>query len=84
MATAYGLRPSDFFPRLETDIARWNLDEACLVVGRKIENMLNQGKDPWRELDASQAERKPGLYRSAKAAFKKAIRKVKFNKKGIW
>jgi hypothetical protein len=75
-----GQRASDFFPDLETDIARWNLDEACLVVGRQIENAYNKGEDPWRETRAA----RPGLYKSAKQAVRKAIKKVKFNAKGIW
>lgn len=76
-----GRRASDFFPELETDLARWNLDEACLIAGRRIENALNKGEDPWR--DAAKAERKRGLYKSVKSAFNK-LRKVKFNDKGIW
>ena len=45
-ATAYGRRPSDFM-QLETEIAAWALDEACLVTGRKFENMFNEGKNPF-------------------------------------
>src|SRR5512137_115704 len=43
-ATAYGQKPSDFF-ELETEIGCWALDEACLRVGRRVENNLNSGKD---------------------------------------
>jgi hypothetical protein len=56
------------------------LDEATLVVGRQIENELYEKKDPWRQTSAA----KPGLYQSAKMVFHKAIKKVKFNDKGIW
>lgn len=45
-ATGYGKRPSDFF-ELETDLARWILDEACMLEGRRIENLLNKGEDPF-------------------------------------
>lgn len=79
-----GKRASDFFPELETDIARWNLDEACLVVGRQVENAYNKGEDPWKDSGLPTRSTKPGLYKSAKQAFRKAIKKVKFNAKGIW
>lgn len=46
MATAYGERPSGFL-NLETEMAAWALDEACLLVGRKYENLLNEGKNPF-------------------------------------
>lgn len=45
-ATAYGKRPSDFM-QFETEIAAWALDEACLVLGRRFENMLNEGMNPF-------------------------------------
>jgi hypothetical protein len=47
-ATAYGKRPSEFM-QLETEIGAWALDEACLMIGRKFENMLNEGKDPFSD-----------------------------------
>ena len=48
-SAAYGKRPSDFF-QLETELAAWALDEACLLIGRKFENMLNDGKNPFDQL----------------------------------
>jgi len=36
--------------QFETEIAAWALDEACLVVGRKYENMLNEGKNPFDQM----------------------------------
>jgi hypothetical protein len=66
-ATAYGKRPSDFFD-LETDIAKWTLNEACLVIGRKFENMFNEGKNPFGELSNT---------RSFAKAPKRNIKKVK-------
>lgn len=47
-ASGYGKRPSDFFPELETDLAKWALDEACLMVGRTYESALQEGKDPFK------------------------------------
>jgi hypothetical protein len=48
VATAYGNRPSDHFPHLETDLAKWTLDEACLLTGRTYESALQEGKDPFK------------------------------------
>jgi len=36
--------------QFETEIAAWALDEACLVIGRKFENMLNEGKNPFEQM----------------------------------
>ncbi len=47
-ATAYGVLPCDLFPGLETDLARWYLNEAALMTGRAFENALNEGKDPFK------------------------------------
>lgn len=33
--------------QLETDLGKWALDEACLALGRRYENMLNEGKNPF-------------------------------------
>lgn len=35
--------------QLETEIAAWALDEACLTLGRKFENLLNEGKNPFSD-----------------------------------
>ena len=78
MATGYGVRPSQLF-ELETELAKWNLDEACLSIGRRIENNLNNNKD------AFYGFRKSGTtaqgYRSAKT---RAIKKVKIKPDGTW
>lgn len=77
-ATAYSKRPSDF-ARLETELAAWALDEACLVVGRKFENMLNEGKNPFAGL---------GISSNGKTSYapvpKRGLRRVKINPNGTW
>ncbi|HEX6034543.1 MAG TPA: hypothetical protein VFY83_08920 [Anaerolineales bacterium] len=76
LATGYGQRPSDLF-ELQTDVARWALDEACLVVGRRIENNLNSGKEPFDGFNGQHAQE----FRSAKSRVKK---KVKIKADGTW
>jgi hypothetical protein len=71
-AAVYGKRPSEFFPDLETDLARWLLDETCLMTGRMIENALNEGKDPFAEI--GQRSKVKGKYASAP---KHKIHKIK-------
>lgn len=46
MGTAYGVRPSAFV-EFETELAKWALDEACLIIGRTFENALQEGKNPF-------------------------------------
>src|SRR4030067_1040004 len=72
LANAYAKKPSDLF-ELETDIGRWSLDEACLVVGRRIENNLNNGKEEFHGFDAS-ISKPTGGYRSAKGRITKQLR----------
>jgi hypothetical protein len=74
MATAYSKRPSDFI-MLETEMAAWQLDEACLMIGRQVEKNMHEGKDAFSGFGDS------GLlgaikrgYRSAKALVKKTVR----------
>lgn len=43
LAAAYHQRPSQILG-LETELASWALDEACLMVGRRVENNLAQDK----------------------------------------
>jgi len=33
---------------LETDLAKWTLDEACLLTGRTYESAFQEGKDPFK------------------------------------
>ena len=74
LATGYGQRPSEI-AGLQTDLGRWFLDESCLVTGRRIEKLLNEGKDPWAELREQKAEGS-SRFRSAKTSGRK-IKKVK-------
>ncbi len=76
-ATGYSKRPSDFF-ELETELAAWALDEACLVVGRRFENMLNEGKNPF-----SGASKVEGQTSYAPVP-KRGMRRVKINPNGTW
>lgn len=76
-ATAYGKRPSEFMS-LETEIAAWALDEACLMIGRKYENMLNDGKNPFNSAPSVDGEQ-------AYAPMPKHnLRRVKINDNGTW
>jgi len=61
---------------LKTDLGRWYLDEACLVAGRGIEKLLNEGKDPF-----SDESSKPGKFRTAK---NRVTKKVKIKPSGTW
>jgi len=75
-ATAYSKRPSDFF-ELETEIAKWALDEACLTLGRRYENMFNEGKNPFSEqlsVDSKQYSPMP----------KQGMKRMKIPANGIW
>lgn len=81
-ATAYGCRPSDFF-HLETELAAWQLDEACLVIGRRVEKNLNEGKDAFAGFNSGSgllASVKRG-YRSAKQFVRK---KMRIPESGVW
>lgn len=81
-ATAYGCRPSDFV-ELETEMAAWQLDEACLLVGRRVENNLNSGKDAFAgfgDETGLMGAVKRG-YRSAKQFVKK---KMRIPDSGVW
>lgn len=76
-ATAYKRRPSSYF-RLETDLAKWLLDETCLMTGRRFEAMLNEGKNPFAALGTK--ERKSGYAPMATAN----IKRMKIPESGIW
>jgi hypothetical protein len=49
VAEAYGKRPSEIL-NLETEIGAWSLDEACLMIGRRFEKELQEGKDPFSSI----------------------------------
>lgn len=61
---------------LETEMAAWALDEACLLVGRKFENMLNNGNNPFGQ---SEMNNKRGYANAPK----RLIKKKNFEELGI-
>jgi len=65
--------------QLETEIAAWALDEACLVIGRKFENMLNDGKNPFS--DASKVEGQRSSYAPVANG---NIKKMQIPASGVW
>jgi hypothetical protein len=73
-STGYGRRPSDYFEHLETDLAKWVLDEKCLSIGRMYENALNEGKDPFAGAAEGDRSQVKGKYASAP---KRRIHKIK-------
>ncbi len=77
MATTYGKRPSQFF-QLETEIAEWQLDEACLIVGLECEAEIAKGSNPFGSANAILSS---GKYASAP---KERIRKVTIKPDGTW
>lgn len=83
-ATAYGRRPSEFF-EFETELAAWQLDEACLIVGRRVEKNLNENKEPFAGMDGggsfSLRSTLRGAYRSAKQFVRK---KMRIPESGVW
>lgn len=72
-STGYGRRPSDYF-ELETDLAKWVLDEKCLSIGRMCENALNEGRDPFAGAVEGHRSKVKGQYASAP---KRKIHKIK-------
>jgi len=78
-ATAYGKRPSDFV-QLETEIGAWALDEACLVIGRRFENMLSEGKNPFSD----QSSVNSGTRRGYRSAARHGMKRVKIKANGTW
>ena len=77
MATTYGQRPSRFF-QLETEIAAWQLDEACLIIGLECEAEIAKGNNPFGSITGIISD---GKYASVP---KYLIRKVKIKPDGTW
>jgi hypothetical protein len=73
------LRPSDIF-HCETELAAWQLDEACLITGRRVENNIQQNKLPFDGLDIP-ATTTPNGYRSTSHI---AAKKVQIKEDGTW
>jgi len=80
LATGYGKSPSEI-TGLQTDLGKWNLDEVCLIVGRRIEKNLNEGKDAFTGFSLPPSPSGNGRYRSAKGRITKQLR-IPAN--GIW
>lgn len=66
--------------QLETDIAKWALDEACLAIGRRFENMLNDGKNPFADAQVGSGSGTQGYAPISNGN----IRKVKIKENGTW
>jgi len=64
---------------LETDWGAWQMNELTLMVGRRVERNLNEGKDAFAGFSFSSNGQKG--YRSAKHLVTK---KVKINPDGTW
>jgi len=77
-ASAYGKRPSDFF-RFETELGAWQFDEACLIVGRRVEQNVNSNQAPFAGFDLPMDKSRG--FRSAKQLVR---RKVKIRPDGTW
>lgn len=69
--------------KLETELAAWQLDEACLIVGRRVENNVNNGKDMWHGFGGS-----TGLAGAVKRGYRSAkqfvMKKMKIPESGVW
>lgn len=78
LATAYSKRPSELFI-FETEIGAWYFDEACLMTGRRIENAMNEGKNPFALTQPSPNGR-GGYARAARHGMKR----VKIKENGTW
>ena len=83
MATAYNKRPSEFF-HLENEIAAWQLDEACLMVGRRVENNLNSGKEAFEGLAVGSGQLAVGSKNGHRSPKHLVKRKVKIKANGTW
>ncbi len=60
--------------RLETDMAAWVLDETCMIVGRKVEHLLSEKKNPFESATKQ--------YASATASGK--TKRMKVPENGVW
>jgi hypothetical protein len=81
-AEAYGCLPSEILD-LETPWGAWQLNEITLMVGRRVENNLNKGKDAFDGLGDQRlaVSGQPKKYRSAK---NKVTKRIKIPENGIW
>ena len=81
IADAYGRRPSEI-AELKTPWGAYQFDEMCLIVGRRVEDNLSNGRHAFEGF-GSQPSAISGqrAYRSAKHLAKK---KVRINANGTW
>lgn len=79
-AEAYGRLPSEIL-RLETDWGAWQLNEITLMVGRRVEKNLNDGKEAFFGFNIQRAASAIRSYRSAKSLVNK---RVKIRADGTW
>jgi len=68
---------------VETDWGAWQLDEVTLMVGRRVEKNMNEGKDAFTgfSLKAVPSGNGRGSYRSARA---RVTKRMKIPANGIW
>jgi hypothetical protein len=78
-AEAYGRLPSEILG-IESPWGAWQVNEITLMVGRRVEKNLNDGKDAFFGLGRAIRSAQRG-YRSAKALVKKT---VKIRADGTW
>jgi hypothetical protein len=79
-AISYGKKPSQFFD-FETELGAWQLDEACLVVGRQVENNLSNGRSAFDGFVLPVSTKSKG-YAAIKGKY--PVRKMKVPANGIW
>lgn len=82
LAEAYGKRPSEIVG-LETAWGAFQFDEVCLMVGRRVEKNLNEGKDAFAGFSSINKRAVVGSQRYRSAAGPKA-RRMKIPANGIW
>jgi hypothetical protein len=79
-AEAYGQLPSDILG-LETAWGAFQFNEICLMVGRRVEKNVNEGKDAFSDLGGGMIGAMKRGYKSARAFVKK---KMKIPESGVW
>ena len=79
-AEAYGQRPSEILG-LETAWGAWQLNEIALIVGRRAERNVNEGKEAFDGFILDGSANGKGRFRSARDRVK---RKIKIPANGIW
>lgn len=67
MCEAYGTTPGAYLG-METALGRWQVDQTVFFEGRKAQNALDKGENPFKQLTETklQAFRDPRLVKKAK------------------